>query len=186
MTTIPTLKSESFTKRSCFVLMLLMMSVLGYGQKCKYDFNIADPFSGQVNKGIKSKLAKSWKTTISSVDDTAYYLTLHLNFPGQVFYLIEEGDSCIMVLDNGKQIILHALEDVKPKRNIQGYANVASINTFYTATYKLEDEQLAMLSSELLSALRIYFQETPITVMDFPKRNRKKILKAAGCIAKKS
>jgi len=162
------------------IILLLLTCSLSYGQKCNYDYEKSDPFTGKKMVGIKTTISWAWKMILNKSDEN-YSISLFVNFPGVKEEIIQKGDTLMLALDGAEPVIFIAQADAQPQSNVVGSGSSSNIQTFYTAFYEADIDKLNQISQNIVTACRIYFGELHYTV-NVKKRNGKKIMKAARCI----
>ncbi len=166
--------------RQIIILLLLLITISSYGQKCKFDYNEKDAFSGEEKVGITATISKSWKLGFNRTG-SKYSLGLLINFAGAKEDVIQVGDTLMLAVEGAKPLIFLAMNESKPLSNVVGSGAYAQIQTFYRLFYKADEEQMKILTKNKVTATRVYFGNLHYTVEVKEKRS-KKIRKAANCI----
>jgi len=166
----------------------LSISLPSFCQKCKYDTDETDKFSGAVKKVIEKTMLKSPKHFAPSRegimethaiwfkikrDDKIYSLEILCARNGRKLESIGSKDSLFLRLENNTLVKLSP-NDYNPKYRYN--------NTDYILTYKLSPEQTKALSLSPISDVRIKLDE----VVDFETRGSRgeKFMEAVACIMK--
>jgi len=163
------------TVLSCFIFTL-------QAQKCKYDYEKTDPFTGKSGKGIVETLENSWKIELNKTDQD-FFIALHLRFAGISNDIINVGDTLMIAIENGKPLILKSLTKVTPISDAVQVYDRAVIQSFYTPTYQATLEQINQLAVSNITSIKIYFNDKWYS-LDIETKKAKKIVKAANCMLK--
>ncbi len=169
-------------KKTLVILLFFFHAFTMYSQKCKYDYERTDPFTGKTSKAIIETLEKSWKIELNKTD-LNYEIILHLSLPGISNDFINAGDTLIIALENSKPLIFRALSNVNPRVNSVQIFKSYEIQSFYLPEYQAAIEQINQLAISKIIALKIYFNEKWYSI-DVKSKNAKEILNAANCILK--
>jgi hypothetical protein len=167
-------------KKLVYVL-LIAISATSYAQKCKYDYEKKDAFTGKTSVAIFCDLTKFWSISVAGASDNSYSLNLGLLFSGAKKDVIRKGDTLMIALENAPPIILIAAGEFLPSLTTSG----SSIYTKYNPSYSITKEQLLMLSQHNMPAFRVYFGSL-WSGDDVKPKNAQKISKAAECIVGKT
>lgn len=165
------------------ILFLCLVAITPYAnaQKCKYDTDTKDAFSGKKSRGITAKVSKGIYLGFNLMDD-AFSVRFSIEFFGEKNQAIAKGDSLLIKLSNNEIIRLAASEDAAPTSYVTGsgtqYANVGSN---YRPNYFLSNEDFQKLARNMITTLRFYFGQTPLST-EVDEGNGKKIMHAADCM----
>jgi hypothetical protein len=171
-------------KKTLITLLILTLSILSFSQKCKFDFDQTDQFTGQTSKGFDLTISGAWKTRLTLMDDQ-FYISFLIALPGRTDYTSSKGDSCLLVLEDGKKLILFSDLDALPNTDVANSGtSYADLRTYYALLYKMTDVQMRQLSKSPIKAMRIYLNDMPVTLDVIPEKNTKKIVSAADCLIK--
>lgn len=154
---------------SCFSIHL-------YAQKCKYDFEKNDAFSGKSVKAITETLIGSWKITFEKNGDD-YFAEVYLLLSGHQKEIVSAGDSMLIALDGSKPVKFVASETVVPKHEVNGTV----IKTWYKIKYPTNAKTLSRFNEGVIKAIRVFIGSA-IQEYEIPAKNAAKITNAANCI----
>lgn len=116
--------------------------------------------------------------------DGAQFIVLSLILPGSQNLQISKGDSLQMRLGNRSLVTLTAHGDAVPAPFISpGQPGYRQLLSSYIPEYSCSAEDLRMIAAAPLTALRIYFGATPVTLEKFRDKHLQQIMAAANCIA---
>ena len=167
-------------KMLCCVLFCFILLKTADAQKCKFDFDQVDQFSGKRSVGMVCRIAKSWKMTLTKTDD-APGLVLSLLFPGEMNDQIVPNDTLMIALEGQKPLTFLALTDAPPTTSVIGTTEYAQVVTAYQIFYACRPSDFEQLAAHTPVALRVYFGKKFYTVQ-IKKRNAKKIMSKARCL----
>ncbi len=170
----------------------LSFSTKVFSQKCKFSIEKTDPFTGVITKANAVKVNQSFVFTVMKIgSDFKIYINVNLNYKEES----QAGDSVTIKIvtnenPNGFFLTLYSEENAKPMINTvysathMPTASTASGVSFgnYTFKYEVTEEDLMLLSSGLVSDIRIYVNGNDFNVIDIKKKVGKKIQKATTCI----
>ena len=149
-------------------------------------------FTGKSSKGITAPINKWLFLGVNKVDDK-YDI-------GLLAYLYStetsiKGDSIILKVVNNKNpngiiLTLYSVADVEPvlqaTTNVQYYYSTASARSTmygsYRIAYEITSKQLELLSSGLVTDIRLYIKGKDFNVLDIKKKVSEKLRQAATCI----
>ena len=164
-------------KKIASILVMICISLTINAQKCKFDYEKKDPFTGKLTSGITATLARPWKIGFNKAGDN-YSIGLFTNFAGAKEDIINEGDTLMFALENGNPIILVASDKALPTSDVIG----SQIQTWYRPLYIADVEQIRQLSLNKIIAVKIYLGTW--YSLEIPLVNAQKIMQAASCILK--
>nr|WP_321452616.1 hypothetical protein [uncultured Carboxylicivirga sp.] len=167
-------------KKILTTLVAITFCLYAHAQKCKFDYEETDPFTGKYKAGISSVISKSWKIGFNREND-AYSIGLVINFPGSKKDIIEINDTLLIAIDKNEPLVFKALNRALPTSNVVGQGAYAQIQTFYQVFYQATPEQIELLSKFNPIATRVYFGHTFYSV-EINNKNSQKISRAAECI----
>lgn len=165
-------------KKIITTLLVAFITIGAFAQKCKFDIDKKDAFTGKQTKGISAVLNKSWMVGFNR-SDNAYTLGLLMEFPGAKRDVLSKGDTLMLALDGAPPIVLTAIEGASP--NARVVDNYGGILSSYHVQYAISPEQMKMIAQKKCTAARVYFGVTYFSV-DVPDKNGLKIVDAANCI----
>jgi hypothetical protein len=170
----------------CLFLFAFVSGYIAFGQKCKYDVEVKDPFTGKMQKVIK---IPTFNSTVSQVDgfglaaaqiyfeskDEKYFLGIHVSLPGKNEKSIAMGDTLSIALDNGQLISV-----CSGLGSLPAYQTGYGISSHYDIKYPLRSTELKKLSEAGIIAIKLaslaYQAEVPL-------KTAEKVKKAANCIS---
>ena len=173
-------------------MLLVFMASQAYGQKCKYDHNKTDAFTGEARKGITAKI-NNWLFLGFNKVGSNYEMGLAANLLSTE--ISSKGDSIIFKVvnaqnPNGIMLTLYSVADVSP--TLQA-AHSASHSTVYTTAqstlygnyrinYEMTEQQLELLSGGLVTDIRLYIGGKDFNVLDIKKNVSERLRQAVICI----
>ncbi len=169
-------------KKILSILFVTCIALTIQAQKCKFDFEKKDPFTGKTTIGITATLEKAWKIGFNRSEND-YLIGLAINFAGVKEGIINKGDTLMIALENGEPIILIASDKALPTSDVVGSGGYEQIQTWYQPRYIPNSEQMRQFSLEKVIAIRVYFG-TVWYMIEISSKNAEKIIKAASCILK--
>ncbi|GHN02096.1 hypothetical protein WSM22_35850 [Cytophagales bacterium WSM2-2] len=161
-------------------LVLVLSTCKGYSQKCKYDFEKKDPFSGKQQKGITITLAGFGPAALKMAfqsEDKKSLIGLVVALPGKNENYVERGDTLSIALENGSILSLRSIDRYLPNAQVVG----ANIMSYFTPMYAVSEEELNKLSTVPMKAVKLKLGAQPL-VAEVPAKNGEKAMKAASCI----
>jgi hypothetical protein len=183
---------KSTIKIFVFAMLSIFTVTQAYSQKCKYDIDKTDPFTGQNTKGITVKI-NNWFFFGFNKNGSNYDLGLlaALSYTGNSM----KGDSIILKVVNeqnpsGIFLTLYSVADVKPTlqaaTNTQYYYSTGSSTSTmygsYRIQYEITEQQLELLSSGLVTDIRLFIGDKDFYVLDLKKKISESIRQAVICI----
>ena len=157
-----------------------IMSLSVYSQKCKYNYEKDDPFTGNHIVGITETISRSWKIVFTREKDN-YSISLVIKFRGVMEDVVGVNDTLLIALEGTKPISLCAAAVSNPTTHLVYFGDYAQYQTSYLVAYQISTEQLEILSNNKPISTRVYIGKNFYTV-NIKKGNSKKIAKAAACI----
>jgi len=177
-----------------FGLAMLLIFTLpeAYSQKCKYDFDKTDPFTGESGKGITVKINNMFFFGFNKIG-SKYDLSLLVALSYTENSM--KGDSIILKVVNEKNpggilLKLYSVEDVKPTlqaaTNAQYYYSSGSATSTlygnYRIKYEITEQQLELLSSGLVTDIRLYIGGKDFYVLDIKKKISETLKRSVICM----
>ena len=142
---------KNYSRIICLLIALLVISCVAYGQKCKYDFQNKDEFTGKTSVGFRTVVTTASVLTLSTDGDN-HQLTLHIAIPGVTEDFVSPGDTMMIALENSEPLIFVAEQMVSPTAN----ATQTSVYTTLLIPYSITDWQLQKLSTCTPTAIRVF------------------------------
>lgn len=165
-------------KKIISTLLVAFITIGAFAQKCKFDIDKKDAFTGKQTKGISAVLNKSWMVGFNR-SDNAYTIGLLMEFPGAKRDVLSKGDTLMLALDGASPIVLTAIESATPTARVVD--NYGGILSSYHVQYAISAEQMKVLAQKKCTAARVYFGATYFS-LDVPEKNGQKVIEAANCI----
>ena len=170
---------------------LVVIAFFSYSQKCKFETNEEDPFSGKQKKVSKTKGLYSasdlGSPNVDGIRDLYFSLTKEgSEYSMQVDYImfgernkaISQTDSMYLKLENGEMIALNPSQKAAPISAIAGTA----VMTKYSIQYRLNSGDLDLLSSSILTHLKCNVGESPESVFKLIRAYTKRAQQMFNCI----
>ena len=166
------------------IIVCLFVSTAAFAQKCKYDYQVKDEFTGKEVKSIHTSLIGSFLyswvkwTTFKDKDD--FKIAIGLLFNGEQNEFMKTTDSLFIKLNNGKIHTFVPIQATAP----QSQVGKSGVYTMYQPVYMASREFYTELASNELIAIKIFVSGTEhfFGVDKFEKKAPKKISEAAACI----
>lgn len=163
-------------KKLSLLFLLTFLCQTSFAQKCKFDYDKADPFTGKRTVSIKPDLAKGWGMAIMNTGGNCD-ISVSVLVGGVTKNMINKGDTLLMAIENGLPIVLSSNAEYAPVSNVAG----STVYTSYTATYSINRKDLKRLAEGKMVALRMYAGGTAFNT-EVKEKNALKISKAAECV----
>lgn len=171
---------RTYIRISAVVIAFLTISTTLHAQKCKYDYEKKDEFTGEVSKGLTIKITNWLYIGLNRTGET-YYLGAAIIINGELNYYVEKGDSLSFKLSNGETLTLYTQDVSAPiSQVVQGF-NTAYVVTKFDLKYDLSKEQLQKLSTYDVTYMRLYAGSNKYDDETFPK-TAAKIKNGSICI----
>jgi hypothetical protein len=168
------------------IFSIISLSVMIYStdlfarNKCIYQVNKADEFTGKVTKTTSATLSKSWKIFFSKAD-TVCGISLYILMAGEINTAINQGDSLFIKLKNNEFIKLAAAGSVPPRTYVAGSGAYASVVSDFAPMYTCTKEDLDKISLNPVTVVRVFIGQQFMEVT-IKEKDGVKISKAAGCV----
>jgi hypothetical protein len=169
---------KKVTKILSLGILFLFVSTLHLSaQKCKFDYNKTDPFSGEATKGIsfniKPKELYFGIMGFSKAGNIYHFELINTTFQGDLRIIIQKGDQILLKLSNGEMITLISKDEIKP--------NALIFTTQYKGLYDIDAESLQKIAENPPTFIRIHIG-SKVYNEEFSSGIGKKIAQAAACI----
>lgn len=158
-------------------------------QKCKFDYEKEDPFSGKATKGNTSAIYPAspvsneyWYLGLNRTGDD-FYIGMLVQLKGELNTYLEKGDSIMFKLANGAVITCYANDKVSPTTNAAAAGGQPIITTQYRANYAVTAEELKNFSESMVTFVRMNVGDKVFQV-EIKEKHAKKLLDNAACILK--
>jgi hypothetical protein len=158
------------------ILFLFVTTLSLSAQKCKYDYNRADPITGEASKGNTFALHTAWKMGFNKTGDT-YFTGMLLRCSGNLREIIQKGDPISFKLSNGEVITITAQDEFLPAAQATQYGIV----TVYTGKYSIDAATLQKMAENPPTYVRMNI-ESKVYEKEIAAKAGKKISEAARCI----
>jgi len=173
------------------ILFLFFATMQISAQKCKFDYEKNDPFTGEITKGISLEVKE--KTSMPSVTHAGkpfrynfivnrlgdnFFIDADIYFGGNVRELIRKGEPFILKLSNGETISLTAQDDVVP---IAIGQPSGGFWTQYKAKYSIDAVTLQKLSTFTPTLFRFSLEGKNYD-REVDSKEQKKFTQATTCI----
>ncbi len=162
-------------KRLVFVLMILA-SLTVDAQKCKFDYDKTDAFTGKQTIAKRATIGKAWKIDFYRSEET-FWVGIDIVLAGITEDVINKGDTIMIALEGHEPICLSAIETALPVAT----ANEYGVLSYYQAAYYADLDKITAISQYKTTAIRIFWGRLYKQVTIKPK-DAKTITKAATCI----
>ena len=163
------------------ILFLFVANFSLSAQKCKYDYDKADPITGEASKGNTFTIwtymgSPVWKMGFNKTGDT-YYAGMYLRYGGNLREIIQKGDPISFKLSNGDVVTITAQDEFVPAAQATQYG----IITVYNGKYTIDAATLQQISENPPTYVRMNI-ESRVYEREISAKDGKKIAAAAGCI----
>ncbi len=136
------------------ILGLIIFFTTAYAQKCKYDYEKNDEFTGAKSKGNTTKLSNAWLIGLNKVDDT-YNLGVFIRLDGEKNLYLEQGDSIMFKFSNGNFVTFYAKVRSAPESQVITSLTAAAIITTYRAVYDIPVDKMNLLKNNAVTHIRM-------------------------------
>ena len=167
------------------ILMILLSLILtnSYAQKCKYDVETVDAFTGKKTLGTTAKLPQGALIGFNLSSDK-YWVGIFIEFFGEKNDRIAKGDSLMLKLGNGEILTLFANEDFGPTSYVYGQGTAAAnVKSYYKPNYTADAATISKIAQSSITDIKFFMGANNLSFA-VDEKFREKIMKAAGCISK--
>lgn len=170
-----------------FVALSGMLVQAAVAQKCKFEFEDNDPFTGKLSRGT---LTTVFPTSISTNEswnigilrsNNEYTILNDINLAGRSIALLNKGDSLMLATKDGHVITCYAQDRVGPEVNIMKVLGKKIVTTSYISKYLISKEDLEVLSGSELSKIRINIDDE-VFEQELKSKHGRDFMNDAGCI----
>jgi len=169
------------------ILFLFVTTLSLSAQKCKYDYNKADPITGEATKGIGMNIeSKAFVMTsgtvyrcnmgFNKIGDT-YYMNVEISYTGNLREYILKDNPLIIKLSNGETITIYPQTDFLPMAT----ANQNAVFTQYKAKYDIDAASIQKIAESDPTFLRLSMESRTYD-RSLDSKDKKKFTNAARCI----
>jgi hypothetical protein len=158
-------------------ILFLFATILSLSaQKCKYDYNRADPITGEASKGNTFAIHPAWKMGFNKAGNT-YYTGMFLRASGNLREIIQKGDPISLKLSNGDVVTIVAQDEFLPAAQATQYG----IITVYNGKYSIDTATLQQIAENPPTYVRMNI-ESKVYEKEISAKAGKSISDAAKCI----
>src|SRR5436189_6270893 len=104
-------------KKLTLLILVALLCQNFFAQKCKFDYDKADPFTGKRTFSMKPDLARGWGMAIANTAGN-YEIGVSVLVGGVTKNVINKGDTLLMALEGGLPIVLRSKAEYAPTSNI--------------------------------------------------------------------
>ena len=169
------------------ILFLFAMTLSLSAQKCKYNYNKKDPFTGVETKGIEVDLDGSLfitpigtifksKMGFNKIGET-YFVNIELVYSGNIRESIKKNDTFAIKLSNGEIVTIYSQDESLPAL----VASVGNIFTSYVAKYDIDAASIKKIAESVPTFIRINL-DSRIYDKELDSKTKKNFTNAAKCI----
>lgn len=180
------------------LILILMIFMIGFGQSqilaqidCKFRGDKVDAFTGEVYRLTWTNLfsqflidwdnVNGWSIGYERIGDK-YNMIHGVTILGVNEDYIEKGDSIMMKIDNGSQIVLYANKRFNPQ-------DYQSKKTTYSVSYSISYDDLITLTTNNIIYLRMLINQRwfdlDISKLKKADKIKQQLIHSARCITKK-
>lgn len=160
-----------------FIVLILSITAVKSQEKCKYDIDKKDPFTGKnirkIQTTIKSSPVFLWMLGLEKIGDD-YDLAFFLGLRFELVDNLEKGDSVMFKFANDEIVTCYARDQVSP-------GALLSIQTCYDGVYPISVEKLKTFTTSLATNLRVNIGVN-VYQIEIDEKTAKKLMKSAVCI----
>lgn len=169
--------------KNIFTLILSLILTTGYAQKCKYDVETTDAFTGKKTIGTTAKLPQGALIGFNLSSDK-YWVGIFIEFFGEKNEKIAQGDSILLKLSNGEIITLYTNDTFSPTTYVYGQGTAAvNVKSYYKPNYTTDAATMGKIAQFPVTDLKFCMGANNLSIA-VDEKFREKIMKAAGCIIK--
>ena len=164
------------------ILFLFACTLQLSAQKCKFNYNKTDPFTGEATKGISFKVKPKEIAYgimgFNKVGNTYHFELNNLSCWGDLRIIIQKGDPILIKLSNGEMITVTSKDEIRPT----ALANVGGgVTSRYTGLYDIDAVSLQKIAENPPTFIRIQIG-SKVYNEEFSSGLGKQIAQAAACI----
>ena len=175
------------------VMLFFFIAPQAYSQKCKFDIDKNDPFTGKGSKGITAKINNQFFLGLNK-NGNEYDITLLARYILCTETSIK-GDAIVLKVvnaqnPNGVMLTLYSAANVEPilqqSTAVQYNTTTASASSTLYGTYRIKyeitEKQLELLSSGLVTDIKFSIKGKDFGILNIKKKASEKLQQAANCI----
>lgn len=163
-------------KSICIGISVFLLSISLYGQKCDFESNKKDEFTGKERKVTLDKVKPGVFLFLEKTEEV-YSFRLEFTYGGALQQVIVKGTEVLLKLNSGPVIKLYTVEDHMPSKQ----ATTTMIYSYVVMKCAISKEEITQLSTSELTLLRVTVAGQEVT-FEVKEKNGKKIKTSAGCI----
>jgi hypothetical protein len=170
-------------KRQLFFAATLLVAVISFssfsGDKCKYDYEKEDKFSGGVKKYSTCYLVQDDKCTVEIGSSAGKnYFKLHHNVSGESDEVLSTTDTIQLRLEDGNMVSL------VPRTNVKAVSKILVnyIVSYWEPVCNISKGKLKKLSESQIVAVKITIAGKEDIIEVKLKRHAKHLMETAACL----
>ena len=169
-------------KKLIIVFALFSFPLLSNAQKCKFDEDKNDPFTGTHYRMVSQNIGPaSWGWAISLEENNQnFFMGVRMIRLGKMDDLFLKGEKILLKLSNDKILELIASEDIVPVYGAGG----GIIFTTYNAKIPITKDFLSELSTAPITDLKVTLCKEEVILPKIVERQTNRIKQAATCLLK--
>jgi len=167
------------------VFVSFSINATAQSDKCKFDVEKKDAFSGKEYKSVKVDLMATHEKANQKYsfefvkNDTIYYMTISRTFSGRQVDVIPVGEEILFKLSGGAILHLAVSEETTPTLNSTG----TGVSSTYKMSVKLTKDILEKLSSKAITNLKFAVGKLDVQG-ELSKDEAEKITRVCKCLLK--
>ena len=164
----------------CLLTLALFSATSSFAQKCHFDVDKKDDFTGAHVRNVKAKIGNffySWWLLLEQ-NGTKYNITVQSAATGKIEDVIPKGSKILFKLDNDKVVEITVSDDCVPNYNVQD----RTIITTWLPKCEVSKETMQQLSQASTSLVRMSIGGKDFTSPQASSKEGKKIMEAAQCL----
>ncbi|MFA6401119.1 MAG: hypothetical protein WCX31_05765 [Salinivirgaceae bacterium] len=158
-------------------LLVISIATVSNAQKCHYDVDKKDPFSGTNERRI-SETYNNYFTFAFYRSGDDFRLESYVNIPNDQAFIIPAGNKLTLKLTDGTTMELSSLNSATP----QSYFVNLQIYSAYAMTYPITKEELKKIETIGIVFIRTYLKDESYYDMEIKKKKIEKLKNDARCI----
>lgn len=169
--------------KKLLTLLLSLFLTTAFAQKCKYDVDTKDAFSGKRTLGTTAKLGKEGALIGFNLQDDRFWVGLFIDFFGEKNEAIAQGDSLLLKLITGDIITLYTNEAAAPTSYVAGSGAYAKVMSYYKPNYNIDRATMTKLAENMITDIKFYMGMNSLPI-EISSKAAEKVMAAAACIVK--
>ena len=178
-------------KNNFKILVLCIIATLNFSyvnaQKCKFDYEKKDPFTGKPSKGNTSAIypaspisSEYWYLGLNKMGDE-FYIGMLLQLNGELNTYLEKGDSIMFKLSNNEVVTCYAKERSSLTSNVYVAGNQPVLTSQYRSHYDIPTDKLRLFTENLVTYIRMNVGDK-VYQREIKEKHAKKLMKNSTCI----